>query len=162
MAHYARFLQFPLCLCGVFMLIYGIGFLASPEFVWAMSGEPLLGEVGLFRWFGAVMIGVGIACLSTGENPQRQLPVLNQVSAGGGLAFLALTYNWVAGEYRGDPWFILIPLVVFGVLTPVFWWGQTRLGGLISEEERKIERRVGLADRRANYRPGATQRRLGN
>ena len=137
MANYARILQIPLCLCGVFLLVYGIGFLGAPGFVWELSGEPLIGEVGLFRWLGAWLVAAGVACLSTGGNPQRQIPVLNLTAVGCGLAFMALVFNWVVGEYRGESWFIAVPLVLLGTFAPIFWWGQSMLAGLADEDERR-------------------------
>ena len=140
MAGYARILQVPLFLCGVFLLVYGIGLLGAPAFVWELSGEPLVGEVGLFRWLGAWLVAAGVACFSTGENPQRQIPVLNLTAVGCGLAFMALVFNWVDGEYRGHTWFILVPLVLLGTFAPIFWWGQSKLVALTGEDARHSHR----------------------
>ena len=134
---YAAIMKLPLLLFGGLTLVVGAALLVAPEATLALTNDPTLGRVGLFRLLGGWLIAIGSTCWSVGDAPERQLPVLTISSVGCGLGCAALVYMWVGQEYRGDEVTILSAAGVLGVFAVLFFWGQQKLiaGSKKSDDE---------------------------
>ena len=153
---YAAIMKLPIGIFGTLLLILGICLLVAPETTLSVTNDPTMGQVGLFRFLGAWMLAGGIACWSTGENPDRQHPVLMMSALGCGLGAGALVFVWTGLEYRGDDWIIITAIALLAFFGAIFWWGQTKIGGELEQANSEIKR---FADEYFGRAPEARGRR---
>jgi hypothetical protein len=104
-------------------VIYGLGFLLTPEFFLELSGDPgAPTNPGWVRWAGGFLVGIAIGPWLAAEGWGKEHPFLAGLAAGYTLAGFALLYGVVSGEYAGAAWFIWTPIVILAVLAPTMWW----------------------------------------
>jgi len=108
---------------GIVGVIYGLGFLLIPEFLLDLSGDPgAPTNPGWVRWAGGFVLGIAIGPWLAAEGWVKEHPFIAGLAAGYTLAFFALLYGVISGEYAGAAWFIWTPIVIVGVLAPTMWW----------------------------------------
>ena len=87
-----QLLKFTLLLSAIITLAYGVNYLIFPEFQIKMSGgDPI--EPGWIRWFGGLMIPLGIGCIMVFRNPARQGIFVTTMCLASCLVGLALIYE---------------------------------------------------------------------
>jgi len=110
-------------LAAIVGVVYGLGFLLIPEFLFQLSGDPgVPTNPGWVRWAGGFVLGIAIGPWLAAEGWVKEHPFIAGLAAGYTLSGLALLYSVVSGEYAGAAWFIWMPIVIVAVLAPTLWW----------------------------------------
>lgn len=87
-----QLLKITLVLYAIITLAYGVNYLFFPEFQIKMSGgDPI--EPGWIRWFGAVLLALGIGSIMMVRNPVKQGIFVTSLCIGSLLVGLALIYE---------------------------------------------------------------------
>ena len=114
-------------LAAIVGVVYGLGFLLIPEFLFQLSGAPgVPTNPGWLRWAGGFVLGIAIGPWLAAEGWVKEHPFIAGLAAGYTLSGLALLYSVVSGEYAGAAWFIWMPIVILAVLAPTMWWLATK------------------------------------
>jgi hypothetical protein len=103
--------------------IYGLIFLANPEWNFELSQDPgVPANPGWVRWAGGVLFGLALAAWLATAQPDRQRPLVVGLVAVYTLVFLSLLYSTLSGEYRGAQWFVWLPtLISLGLAAAMIW-----------------------------------------
>ncbi len=101
--------------------IFGVLLLIVPAF----TVETLAGSEGFeYAWlrpFGGVLLGLAWAAWQTIQTAAAQRTFLTLFWLASLLAGVGLLVGWIAGEYAGATWFLVVSLVAtFGVAALVF------------------------------------------
>ena len=120
----AKILQTPMYVFGAILMVNGFGFMVVPGLTWELSGDPTVGTPGLYRWSGAWLLALGFGCINAGDNPDAQRSFLSILAMGTILASASLAYNIFTGEFRGDVWFLAVPLFFSMMFAPLFLWAR--------------------------------------
>jgi len=125
-----KVLKVTLIIFAVISLVYGFGILFVPGILVKLAGgNPV--EFSWLRWFGGVIIALGIGCLMVSSKPEKQgIFVISMALATlfGGLGSL---YSWIMQEYSGATWFIALPTCLFLVLSGLLWWARGQAKGIL-------------------------------
>ena len=114
-------LKISLLLFALYMLANGVIYLFFPEYEISSSGsEPI--PPGWIRWFGGIMIALGIASIMAFRNPVKQGIFVFAVAVGSLIVGLTLFYT-VMFEYEGigEIKFTLIPAILVSINSILFW-----------------------------------------
>ena len=117
----SQLLKVSLLLFAVVSLGYGVIYLFFPEVeVKATGAEPI--PVGWIRWFGAVLIPLGIAAIMIYRKPSKQGIFILMLAIGNLLVGLTLFYTVLfENEGIGDIWNTIIPAIVHITFSILFW-----------------------------------------
>ena len=104
-------------------VIYGLGFLLVPHFLFELSEDPgVPANPGWVRWAGGFVIGIAMGPWLAAEGWVKEHAYIAGLAAAYTLSGLALLHSVVTGEYGGAAWFIWTPIVILAVLAPAMWW----------------------------------------
>jgi len=116
-----QLLKITLLLCAIITLGYGVIYLFFPEFQIKMAGgEPIL--PGWIRWFGGLLIAIGIGSIMMYRNPVKQGIFVTSLCIGSLLVGLANFYEII---FQWDNSYnllnTLIPAIVLTIMAILFW-----------------------------------------
>jgi len=116
-----QLLKFTLVLYTIMTLGYGIIYLFFPEVqIKATGGEPI--EPGWIRWFGGVLLALGIGSIMIFRNPEKQGIFVTSFCIGSLLVSLTLFYELIVADYEEYNLLnTLIPAIVLLVIAILFW-----------------------------------------
>ena len=119
----SELLKVSLWLFAVISLGYGVIYLFFPEVeIKATGAEPI--PTGWIRWFGAILIPLGIAAIMILRNPSKQGVFISMLAFGNLLVGLTLFYTVLfEGEGIGNLLNTIIPAIVHIILSILFWIG---------------------------------------
>ncbi len=117
----SKLLKISLLLFIVISLGYGVIYLFFPEVeIKAAGGDPI--PPGWIRWFGAILIPLGVAAIMIFRNPSKQGIFILMVAIGNLLVGLTLFYTVsFESEGIGNLWHTIIPAIVHIMLSILFW-----------------------------------------
>jgi hypothetical protein len=116
-----QFLKITLALLAIITLGYGIIYLFFPQIqISAAGGEPI--EPGWIRWFGGILIALGMGSIMVLRNPEKQGIFVTVCCVGTLLFSLASFYEVIFVEF-GDYNLLntLIPAIVMTVMAILLW-----------------------------------------
>jgi len=116
-----QLLKITLALFAIITLGYGVIYLFFPEFQIKMAGgEPIL--TGWIRWFGGVLLALGIGSIMMYRNPVKQGILVTSLCIGSLLVgltnFYELIFQWDSAYNLLNT---LIPAIVMIILSILFW-----------------------------------------
>ena len=116
-----QLLKISLVLLAVISIGYGIIYLLFPQVeVNASGAEPI--PLGWIRWFGGILIPIGIAAIMAFRNPEKQGIFVTMLTYGNLLVGLALLYSVIfEPEGIGNMLNTVIPAVIHLLLFTLFW-----------------------------------------
>jgi hypothetical protein len=115
-----QLLKITLVLYAIITLVYGVTYLFFPEFqIEITGGEPIL--AGWIRWFGGVLLALGIGSIMIFRNPAKQGIFATSLCIGSLLVALALFYEVI---FIWDDSFnllsTLIPAIILAIISILF------------------------------------------
>jgi hypothetical protein len=133
-----KLLKVALILFAVFTLVYGLVYLFIPEiYVKSTGSEPV--PPAWIRWFGGILISLGIGAIMVFRNPEKQ-GIFVKISAIGtlivGLTELYSTFF----ESVGNIWFDLVPEIVTLILSALLWISLKQAKAILRNGEEKFKR----------------------
>ena len=94
-----QLLKVTLALYASITLLYGINYLFFPDFQIKMTGgEPI--EPGWIRWFGGVLLALGIGSIMVFRNPVKQGIFVTAMCIGSFLVSLSLIYEVIVADFE--------------------------------------------------------------
>lgn len=114
-------LKISLLLFALFTLTNGVIYLFFPEYEISSSGsEPI--PPGWIRWFGGILLALGIASIMAFRKPAKQGILVTAISIGSLIVGLTLFYTVIfESEGIGDINFTLIPAILVTIISILFW-----------------------------------------
>ncbi|KPJ98605.1 MAG: hypothetical protein AMJ60_07705 [Desulfobacterales bacterium SG8_35] len=116
-----QLLKLTLALYAVITLLYGITYLFFPNLQIKMAGgEPI--EPGWIRWFGGVLLALGIGSIMVIRNPVKQGIYVTAMCIGSFLVSLSLIYEVIVVDFEEyNLSSTLIPAIVLFLIGVLFW-----------------------------------------
>ena len=111
---------------AIVSLVYGLLFLLSPNWMFALSQDPgAPAAAGWVRWSGGLLIGVGVAAWLAAANPATQKPLVVGLVVAAVLIALSLLYS-LFNEFGGAQWFLWAPILINAALAVALGWVATK------------------------------------
>jgi len=116
-----QLLRVVLVIFAIMTLGYGILYLFFPQIqIDAAGGEPI--EPGWIRWFGGVLIALGIGSIMAFRNPEKQGIYVTLACIGSLLTSLALFYEVIFVDFADfNLLTTLIPAIILFIVAVLFW-----------------------------------------
>ena len=116
-----QLLKITLVIYAIITLLYGINYLLFPDFQIKMTGgEPI--EPGWIRWFGGVLLALGIGSIMIFRNPEKQGIFVTSLCIGSFLVSLSLLYEVIFVDFEEFNLLnTLIPAIVLFIVGILFW-----------------------------------------
>ncbi len=116
-----QLLKIALVLSAIITLGYGANYLFFPEVQIKMSGgEPI--EPGWIRWFGGVMLALGVGCVMAYRKPTKQGIFITTLFVGSLISAIALLYEVIfVMDDSYNMLNTLIPAIVLTVMATLLW-----------------------------------------
>lgn len=114
-------LKISLLLFALYTLVNGVIYLFFPEYeISSVGSDPI--PPGWIRWFGGILIALGIASVMIFRNPVKQGIFVLAIAIGSIIVGLTLFYT-VMFEYDGigEIKFTLIPAILISINSILFW-----------------------------------------
>jgi hypothetical protein len=114
-------LKISLAVFAIITLVYGVIYVFVPEFeIKAAGTEPI--NPGWIRWFGGVLIALGIGSMMVFRNPVKQGIFITTLAIGTLFVSLTLVYSIIyETESQEHLLHALIPAIVMLLLSVLFW-----------------------------------------
>jgi len=114
-------LKISLVLIALITLVYGVIYLFFPEVeIKATGAEPI--NPGWIRWFGGILIALGICSIMIFRNPVKQGIFITSIAIGTLIVGLTLFYSVIfETENNAHMLNALIPAIVNSILSILFW-----------------------------------------
>jgi len=94
-----QLLKVTLALYAIITLLYGINYLFFTDLQIKMTGgEPI--EPGWIRWFGGVLLALGIGSIMVFRNPVKQGIFVTAMCIGSFLVSLSLIYEVIVADFE--------------------------------------------------------------
>jgi hypothetical protein len=118
-----QLLRFAIVLFTIMTLGYGILYLFFPQIqIDATGGDPI--APGWIRWFGGVLISLGIGGIMVLRNPEKQGIYITLACIGSLLTSLALFYEVLFVDFEDfNLLTTLIPAIVLVIVALLLWLG---------------------------------------
>ncbi|HAQ21869.1 MAG TPA: hypothetical protein DCR40_21965 [Prolixibacteraceae bacterium] len=114
-------LKITLIIFAIVALVYGVTYLFVPQIHVEASGSAPVPS-GWIRWFGPILVALGIGTIMVLRNPNKQGPFVKTLAIGTLLCGLTLIYStFFESEGIGNMEQSLIPGIVLIVLSIMFW-----------------------------------------
>jgi len=114
-----QLLKVALILFAVLTLVYGLVYLFIPEiYVKSTGSEPI--PSAWIRWFGGILIALGIGAIMVFRNPGKQGIFITLLAIGNLLEGLITLYS-AFFEGVSKIWFDIAPAIVLLILSALFW-----------------------------------------
>jgi uncharacterized protein YjeT (DUF2065 family) len=114
-----QLLKVALILFAVLTLVYGLVYLFIPEiYVKSTGSEPI--PSAWIRWFGGILIALGIGAIMVFRNPGKQGIFITLLAVGNLLEGLITLYS-AFFEGVSKIWFDIAPAIVLLILSALFW-----------------------------------------
>ena len=116
-----QLLKITLVLSAIITLGYGVNYLFFPEVQIKMSGgEPI--EPGWIRWFGGIMLALGVGCIMAYRKPVKQGIFITILCVGSLISAIALLYEAIfVMDDSYNMLNTLIPAIVLTVMGILLW-----------------------------------------
>ena len=114
-----QLLKIALILFALLTLVYGLVYLFIPEiYVKSTGSEPV--PSAWIRWFGGILISLGIGAIMVFRNPGKQ-GIFVKISAIGTLIVGLTNLYSLIFESVSSIWFDLLPAIVILILSALLW-----------------------------------------
>ena len=114
-----QLLKIALILFAVLTLVYGLVYLFIPEiYVKSTGSEPI--PSAWIRWFGGILIALGIGAIMVFRNPGKQGIFITLLAIGNLLEGLITLYS-AFFEGVSKIMFDIVPAIVLFILSALFW-----------------------------------------
>lgn len=114
-------LKISLIVFAVITLLYGVIYIFFPEFEIKAAGTAPINP-GWIRWFGGVLLSLGIGSIMVFRKPEKQGILVTMVAIGTLIVSLTLVYSIIKEtESTEHLMHALIPAIVMFVLSILFW-----------------------------------------
>ena len=114
-------LKISLVLIALITLVYGVIYLFFPEVeIKATGAEPI--NPGWIRWFGGILLALGICSIMIFRNPVKQGIFVTSIAIGTAIVGLTLFYSVIfETENNAHMLNALIPAIVNSKISVLFW-----------------------------------------
>ena len=114
-------LKISLVLIALITLVYGVIYLFFPEVeIKATGAEPI--NPGWIRWFGGILLALGICSIMIFRNPVKQGIFVTSIAIGTAIVGLTLFYSVIfETENNAHMLNALIPAIVNSIISILFW-----------------------------------------
>jgi len=114
-------LKISLVLIALITLVYGVIYLFFPEVeIKATGAEPI--NPGWIRWFGGILLALGICSIMIFRNPVKQGIFVTSIAIGTAIVGLTLFYSVIfETENNAHMLNALIPAIVNSIISVLFW-----------------------------------------
>ena len=126
-------LKVALIIFALVALFYGLTYMFIPQFHVQMAGDDVIPS-GWLRWFGPILIALGIGTIMVLRKPEKQGPFVKTLAIGTILCGPTLLYS-AFFEYEGIGQLesTIVPAAVLIILSVMLWVGAMQSKKLLCE-----------------------------